>query len=92
MSNLMILVWQNKEGSGEPDFEVRIPARLAKWVPRLMRFVPKKTREETWGEGVDFDGMMADIENLVKEASEGGQPELMTVKTKDSFVRISVEK
>jgi len=91
MSNLLIRIWQNREATGEPDVEVRIPTRLVKWVPRLMKFVPKKTREETWGQEVDFDGMVADLEKLVNEATSMNQPELMTIKTKDSFVKIVVE-
>ena len=91
MVNLMILVWRNKEGTGEPEVEVKIPAQLAKWIPRLMRFVPKSTREQTWGEDVDFEGMFADVEKLVSEASMAGHSELMTVKTKDAFVKITVE-
>ena len=91
MSSLIVLVWQNREGTGEPEVEVRIPTSLAKWVPRLMRFVPKKTKEETWGEGVDFDAMVSNIDELVKEASEGKIPEIMTVKTKDSYVKIGIE-
>jgi len=92
MPNILILVWQNKEGSGDPDVEVRIPAGLAKWVPRLMKLVPRKTRETTWGEDIDFDAMFADLEKLVKEAAEGGLTELMTVKTKDAYVKMTVEK
>jgi hypothetical protein len=92
MSNLMILVWQNREGTGEPDVEVKLPTKMAKWVPRLMKFVPKKTKEETWGQDVDFDAMVADLDGLIKDATDVGQPELMTVKSKDSFVKIIVEK
>jgi hypothetical protein len=88
----MILVWQNREAKGEPDVEVRIPTSMAKWVPRLMKFVPKKTKDETWGQDVDFEGMFADIDKLVSEASENGQPELVTVKAKDAFVKITIEK
>ena len=88
----MVHTWQNKEGSGDPDVEVRIPASLAGWVPRLMRFVPRKTKEDTWGEDVDFNAIFADLESLVKDAAEKGQTELMTVKTKDAFVRITLEK
>lgn len=93
MANLIVLIWRNKEGSGEPDVEVKIPASMAKWVPRLMRFVPKKTREETWGgQEVDFDAVFADLEKLVQDATQMGQAELMSVKTHDGFVRITVEK
>ncbi len=91
MSNLKILVWQNREGVGEADVEVRIPTSLAKWVPRLMRFVPRKTKEETWGSDINFDEILTDIEKLVKEAVESGQLEIMDVKTKDSHVKIMVE-
>ncbi|HYB07911.1 MAG TPA: hypothetical protein VEB87_07170 [Nitrososphaerales archaeon] len=92
MANLLVLIWHNKEGAGEPDAEVRIPASMAKWVPRLMRFVPKRTKEETWGQEVDFDAVFADLEKAVQEAVQTGLTELMTVKTHDGFVRIMVEK
>ena len=93
MANVMILVWKNKEGTGDPDVEVKIPASMAKWVPRLMKFVPKKTKEETWGgQEVDFDAVFADLENVIQEAVQKGQAELMSVKTRDSFVKITVEK
>ena len=91
MSNLIVLVWQNKEGTGDPDVEVKVPTTLAKWVPRLMRFVPKKTKEETWGADIDFDAMVSNLEELVKDASESKVPELMTVKTKNAFVRVGIE-
>jgi len=92
MPSLMIFVWRNRDGTGDPDVEVKIPMSLAKWVPRLMRFVPKRTREETWGQDVDFEGMIGDIERLVKEAMEGGQPELVTIKTREGLVKITIEK
>ena len=93
MPNLIILIWRNREGAGEPDAEVKIPANMAKWVPRLMRFVPKRTKEETWGgQEVDFDAVFADLEKAVQEALQLGVAELMSVKTKDGFVRIRVEK
>jgi hypothetical protein len=93
MANLKILVWKNKEATGDPEVEVKIPASMAKWVPRLMKFVPKKTKEETWGgQEVDFDAVFADLEKVIQEAIQTGQAELMSVKTRDSFVRIMVEK
>jgi len=93
MANLMILIWRNREATGDPDVEVSIPASMAKWVPKLMKFVPKKTREETWGgQEVDFDAMFADLEKVVQEAIQTGEAELMSVKTRDGFVRIKVEK
>ena len=64
MANLKILVWQNAKATGEPEVEVKVPAGLAKWVPRLMKFVPRKTKEETWGQDVDFDGLVADVQKL----------------------------
>jgi hypothetical protein len=93
MANLKILVWKNKEATGDPEVEVKIPASMAKWVPRLMKFVPKKTKEETWGgQEVDFDAVFADLEKVIQEAIQTGQAELRAVKTRDSFVKITVEK
>ncbi|HKT21406.1 MAG TPA: hypothetical protein VJR06_02105 [Nitrososphaerales archaeon] len=92
MANIMILVWKNREGTGEPEVEVRIPSNLVKWLPRMMMFVPKKTKEETWGEDIDFGAMATDIDKLVQESIASGPMEPMTVKTKDSFVKISIEK
>ena len=93
MANLVILIWRNREGSGDPEVEVKIPTSMAKWVPKLMKFVPKKTKEETWGvQEIDFDAVFADLEKVVQDAIEKGQAELMTAKTRDGFVRITVEK
>ena len=92
MANLMVLVWQRQEPTGEPDVEVKIPATMARWVPKLMKFVPKKTREEQWGRDIDFDAVFADLENVIKEAVEKGEAELMSVKTHDSYVKILVQK
>ena len=46
MADLKILVWEHREPTGDPDVEVKIPASMAKWVPRMMRFEPRKTKEE----------------------------------------------
>lgn len=92
MANVLVLIWRNREGTGEPDVEVKVPVSMAKWVPRLMRFVPKTTMEERWGGEIDFDVVFADLEKVVKEAADAGQAELMSVKTRDGYVRIVVEK
>lgn len=93
MADLKILIWRGREGTGDPEVEVKIPASMAKWVPKLMKFVPKKTKEETWGgREVDFEAIFEDLEKIVQEAIEKGEAELMSVKTHDSFVRITVEK
>ena len=93
MADLKILIWRSKEGTGDPDVEVKIPASMAKWVPKLMKLVPKKTKEETWGaQEVDFDAVFGDLEKVVQEAIQTGQAELMSVKTRDGFVRVTVEK
>lgn len=91
MSDLKIFVWKNREGVGEPEVEVKVPVRLARWIPRMMRFVPKKTMEENWGQDVDFDKLFSELDALVKEAVEGGHPEILDVKTKDTHVKILVE-
>ncbi len=92
MSSLKILVWKTSEPVGDPDVEVRIPASLARWVPRMMMFVPKKTKEELWGEKADFNAIFANIEQMVSEAAESGLNEILDVKTKDSHVKVLVEK
>ncbi len=91
MTNIKVLVWKNSEPAGEPDVEVKIPASLAKWVPRLMVFVPKKTREELWEKNVDFGAIFANIEQLITEAAKNGIGEVADVKTKESHVKVLVE-
>lgn len=44
MAKLKILVWETKEPIGEPAVEVTIPTYLAKWVPKMMQFMPRKTK------------------------------------------------
>lgn len=91
MSDLKILVWEHREPQGEPDVEVRIPSSMAKWIPRMMRFVPKKNREEMWGADVDFDAMFADIDQMIKTASASGSQELMSVRAKDTHVKVLLQ-
>jgi len=93
MADIKILVWKAREPpeGAEPDVEVKMPASLARWVPRMMMFVPKKTREETWGADADFF-MFADLERMVNEMPEAGVREIMDVKTKDSRIKVLVER
>ena len=92
MADIKILVWKKSEAVGDPDVEVRIPARLAKWVPRMMAFMPKKTQVDLWGENADFGAMMGNLEQLVNEAAASGATDLMEVTTKDSHVKIILQK
>jgi hypothetical protein len=92
MTDLQILVWKNKEASGEPETVVTIPVSLAKWLPKMMRFVPTKTKEETWGREVDFEALVSDLEKIVEEAQSSGRNELMDVRTTDSHVKILVSR
>ncbi len=92
MSSLKFLIWKNREGAGEPEVEVTIPLYMAKWVPKLMRFVPRKTKQVTWGDDVDFDQMFTGFEEMVKEAEQSGHPEVMQVKARDGYVKVLVEK
>jgi hypothetical protein len=91
MSSVKVLVWKTSEASGEPEVEVKIPATLAKWIPRMMTFVPKKTKDEVWGEQVDFNAMFANIEELIDEAAKNGSKEITDVKTRESHVKVLVE-
>lgn len=89
---MMILVWEHREPQGDPDVEVKIPASMAKWIPKMMRFVPKKSREEMWGGEVDFDAMFADIDQMIKAATESGSQELMSVRAKDTHVKVLIQR
>ncbi|HUI01463.1 MAG TPA: hypothetical protein VLX56_07520 [Nitrososphaerales archaeon] len=92
MADIMVLVWKKKEAVGDPDVEVRIPARLAKFVPRMMAFIPKKEQVDLWGENADFGAMVGNLEQLVNEATAAGETDLMEVKTKDSHVKVFIRK
>lgn len=93
MAEIRILVWKLREPpeGAEPEVEVKVPAALARWLPKFMAFVPKKTREETWGADADFS-MFADLEKIISELPESGVREVMDVKTKDSRVKVLVER
>ena len=91
MSNLKVLLWKNREGTGDPEVEVRIPSTMAKWIPRMMAFVPRKRRDEIWGEDVDFEAMFANIEQLMSEARASGVSEIADVKTRDGHVKVMIE-
>lgn len=94
MADFKILVWRTREPpeGAEPDVEVKMPASLARWVPKLMAFVPKKAREEAWGsEPPDFS-VFADLEKMIQELPEAGVREIMDVKTKDSRIKVLVDR
>jgi len=93
LADIKILVWKTREPAqgADPEVEVRMPAAMARWVPKLMAFVPKKQREETWGADADFS-MFADVEKMINELPDTGIKEIMDVKTKDSRIKILVER
>lgn len=91
LADLKILVWEHREPRGDPDVEVKIPASMARWIPKMMRFVPRKTKDELWGGGVDFDTMFADIDQIIKAAPSGGSQELISVRAKDTHVKVLVQ-
>lgn len=89
MAKLKILVWESKDPSGEPDVEVIIPSYLAKWAPRMMKFMPRKAKEEIWGTDINWEDF--NLDEMMKEAIEQGESELMVVKTKDAHVKMLIE-
>jgi hypothetical protein len=91
MADLLILVWEHREPQGDPDVEVKIPATMAKWIPTLMKFIPQKNREEMWGSQVDFKAMFADIDEMIKTATANSSQELMSVRAKDTHVKVLVK-
>ena len=89
MAKLKILVWKSREGTGTPDAEVTIPAHLSKWASRMMRFMPKNVKED-WGKEIDLKDF--DLDELIKEAMEKGESEILDVRAKNARVKIVVEK
>ena len=89
MVKLKIVVWESSTPSGEPDVEVTIPSYLAKWAPRMMRMMPKEAREEVWGSDINWDDF--NLDELMKEAIDHGETELLEVKSRDSYVRLYIE-
>lgn len=90
MARLKILVWESREPSGEPDVEVIFPTYLAKWAPRMMRFMPRKAKEEIWGADINWEDF--DLDEMIREAIELGESELMEVKAKNAYVKMLLEK
>ena len=91
MAEIKVLIWRTRDATGDPEVEVRIPAGLAKWVPKMMAFVPQRAKSEIWGEGADFDAVFANFEQLVAEAARDGLKEVLDVKYKDGHVKVIVE-
>ncbi len=95
-SKLKILVWENVDSTDEePMVDVTIPTYLAKWIPRMMKFMPRKARAELWGEEVDMAEF--NLEEMIDEAIKAGRSEIMEVKGKDpqtgkrSLMRVFLE-
>jgi len=89
MAKLKILVWESKDPSGEPDVEVIIPSYLVKWAPRMMKFMPRKAKEEVWGTDINWEDF--NLDEMMREAIEQGESELVEVKTKDAYVKMVIE-
>ena len=89
MAKLKILVWESGDPSGKPDVEVIIPTYLAKWAPRMMRFMPRKAKEEVWGEDINWEDF--DLDGMIREAIDQGESELMVVKAKEAYVKMLLE-
>lgn len=94
-SKLKILVWEG-DREGEPTVEVTAPTYLAKWADRFMKFVPRKTRDDLWGEDVDLSEL--NLEALIKEAIESGETDILEVKAKgkrdgkDVYVKVFLDR
>jgi len=86
MTKLKILIWKTREPTGVPSAEVTIPAYLAKWIPRLNKFGLKKVL----GEEVNLEDF--NLDELIKEAIEKNESEILEVKTQEGYVKILLEK
>jgi hypothetical protein len=45
-----------------------------------------------WGGEVDFDAMFADVDQMIKTAAESGSQELMSVRAKDTHIRVLIQR
>lgn len=93
MANIKVLVWREREPPADsmPEVEATIPASLAKFIPRLMTLVPRRAREETWAADADFS-VLGDLEKVVAEMAAAGPQQVMDIKTKDSRIKVLVER
>ncbi len=89
MAKLKILVWEKGDTTGEPEVEVTIPTYLIKWAPKMMKIMPKKAKQDLWGE--DFDLNELNLDELITEAIEKGESEIMEVKARDAYIKIYIE-
>ncbi len=81
-TKLKILVWEDVDSEEEePMVDVSMPIYLAKWADRMMKLMPKKAKEEMWSEDVDLSDL--NFEELIKEAVDSGENEIMEVKARD---------
>jgi hypothetical protein len=81
-TKLKILVWEDVDSEEEePMVDVSMPIYLAKWADRMMKLMPKKAKEEMWSEDVDLSEL--NFEELIKEAVDSGENEIMEVKARD---------
>lgn len=81
-AKLKILVWEDVDSEEEePMVDVTMPIYLAKWADRMMKLMPKKAKEEMWSEDVDLSDL--NFEELIKEAVDSGESDIMEVKARD---------
>jgi len=84
MVKLKILVWEKGKEPGEPTVEVTIPSYLVKWATKMMSFIEKEEPELAFLKDLDLD-------ELVKEAIERGENEIMEVKAEGTLIKIFLE-
>jgi len=54
-----------------------------------MRFMPRKAKEEVWSVDINWEDF--DLDEIIREAIEQGESELMEVKAKDAYVKMLLE-
>lgn len=81
---LKIVVWEKGKEQGEPTVEVTIPSYLAKWGSKMMRFIGKEEEELAFLKDLD-------LEELIKEAAERGETEIMEVKAEGTLIKMFLE-
>ena len=51
--------------------------------------MPRKAKEEVWGTDINWEDF--NLDEMMREAIEQGESELVEVKTKDAYVKMVIE-
>ena len=77
-------------GNTALKFKVKVPLFLTKHATKLMRLIPKKMKEDFWGdEELDLGDL--NLEEIVNLLGEIDEQQILEVETEKSLIKIFVE-